>query len=153
LQKIEDEDIRLVVTLLEKEKAHRAMLERTKRRGGSGKTNQSPPVRALMEPIAVQFTISNPGQLSPFGKGDSSFQLGWQERASMEQVLDDNARAPGARADEQQCTAAAAGTAAVALVEAGAAVEATAVFSGKRLATGYDAMIARRRRLKKCHRY
>lgn len=59
LQKIDDEEIRNVIILVEKEKEKRAMEERSKRRGKINNA-QSAPVRAQMEPISVEFTIGNP---------------------------------------------------------------------------------------------
>jgi hypothetical protein len=57
LSRIEDGDIRRVVAEIDKDKARRAMAERTKR---SANYKPSPPVRALKEPFAVEFLIKNP---------------------------------------------------------------------------------------------
>jgi hypothetical protein len=57
LRKIEDPDIRRVIALMDKEKIYRNMQERNKK---SSSFVDNARVRAVMEPIAVEFTISNP---------------------------------------------------------------------------------------------
>jgi tetratricopeptide (TPR) repeat protein len=57
LSKIEDLDLRRVVAFLEEEKTNRSKMERTKK---SGMPAESAPVRAIREPIAVEFTLRNP---------------------------------------------------------------------------------------------
>jgi len=57
LAKIEDVMIRSVVEQIDKEKANRNIKERSKR---SANYKEQPPVRALMEPLEVEFSISNP---------------------------------------------------------------------------------------------
>jgi len=57
LRVIEDPEIRRVVALMEMGKLNRSKEERMKR---SASYKDSAPVRALKEPIAVQFTLSNP---------------------------------------------------------------------------------------------
>ena len=57
LTKIEDPFIRKMIGEIDKEKASRNLLERAKR---SPTYKPSPPVRALMEPLAVEFSIRNP---------------------------------------------------------------------------------------------
>lgn len=57
LRVIEDPEIRRVVALMEMEKLNQSKAERMKR---SASYKDSAPVRALKEPIAVQFTLGNP---------------------------------------------------------------------------------------------
>jgi hypothetical protein len=57
LRKIEDPDIRRMIALIDKEKIYRSMQERNKK---SSTYIDNARVRAVMEPIAVEFVISNP---------------------------------------------------------------------------------------------
>ena len=57
LLKIEDPALRRVIALMEEEKSNRIKLERTKR---SATYSQKTPVRAVKEPIAIEFAIRNP---------------------------------------------------------------------------------------------
>jgi ER-Golgi trafficking TRAPP I complex 85 kDa subunit len=59
MSKIEDLDLRRVVAFLEEEKTNRSKLERTKKSGLSAESAPAP-VRAIREPIAVEFTLRNP---------------------------------------------------------------------------------------------
>ena len=57
LAKIEDADIRRVVSEIDKEKTNQNLMARAKR---SGTYKETPPVRARMEPLAVHFDVTNP---------------------------------------------------------------------------------------------
>lgn len=57
LAKIDDPMLRRVVALIDKEKFSRSRLERAKR---SATHKENPPVRAEMEPLVVEFAVSNP---------------------------------------------------------------------------------------------
>jgi len=57
LAKVEDPAIRKVIAEIDKEKANRNLQERVRK---SASYKPKPPVRALMEPLSVEFTIRNP---------------------------------------------------------------------------------------------
>jgi len=57
LARIEDPEIRSVIAQIDKEKSNRNKIERAKR---SPTFKENPPVRAQMEPLSVEFFISNP---------------------------------------------------------------------------------------------
>jgi hypothetical protein len=57
LGKIEDAELRKVVAQIDREKANRSLQERARKRDGH---NADIPIRAQMEPVVVEFAMSNP---------------------------------------------------------------------------------------------